>query len=233
MIVVEKEVIAVFSFVIMVALVGLVVQEATPDENQVTGQIHKKAKKKLEQAVQKVKAEAKRFEKDVKEEGRRFNRRTNAEWQRFDERVGNELERFSERVEAEVNRVDENIEKLGDKAKEEWKRFIEKIKSELETQRSVLKGLAKGKICDAYNTAQKSDLYDAKKWIYDTLLPPIKDILRPHVANIVTQVAAPLNGFLPPIGNALYAIAVSPTTIDKLTEQAGKKVIREALEECG
>ncbi|GEM_PF-4178062 len=200
----------------------------------------KKAWKKsgIEQVDNKVKAEVNRVDDNLKKagdkieaEGKRFGKRTNAEWQRFDDRAGNELERFGERVEAEVNRVDENLEKLGDKAKEEYKRFIKRIKEELETQRTVFKNLSRGKACDAYNAAQKSDAYDVKKWIYDTLMPPIKDILRPHVTTLVAQVAAPLNS-IPLIGNALYVIAVSPATTEKLTEQAAKKAIREALEEC-
>lgn len=191
----------------------------------------KRLKEEAERSKEKIEAEAKRLEERTKAEAGRFGKRVNAEWGRFDDRVGNELERFSERVEAEVNRIPDNIKKLGDKAEAEYKRFLEKIKKELETQKTVFKNLAKGKICDAYQQAQKSDAYDVKKWIYDTLMPPIKNVLRPHVATLVTQIAAPLNA-IPLVGNVLYAMAVNPATIEKLTENAAKKAIREALEEC-
>ena len=255
----DKEVLMVFSFVVVVAFAGLINQALSPaevvvedvsenyiteiDSNEnfdvlsptITGDAS--LRKKLKRAIRKVEKEVGRVDDNLKKaaekieaEGKRFGKRTNAEWQRFDERVGDELQRFGNRVEDEINRIDDNIKKLGDKAEEEYKRVLRKVREEIDTQKDVLKRLSKGNICNAYNAAQKSDLYDAKKWIYDQLLPVIKPILRPHVATIVSQVAAPINA-IPIIGQAIY-VTVVPLATEWGTEYAAKKVIREALEEC-
>lgn len=255
----DKEVLMVFSLVFVVAFVGLVNQASSPakviveeayvseaDSNAnlnvlsptITGDASwKKMRKKIKQAVKKVEAEVNRVDDNLKKaadkveaEGKRFGKRTNAEWQRFDERVGNELERFGDRVEDEFNRIDDNIKKLGDKAEEEYKRVLRKVREEVDTQKEVIKSLSKGNVCNAYNAAQKSDVYDAKQWIYDQLLPVIKPILKPHVAGIVSQVAAPINA-IPVLGQAIYA-AVVPLATEWGTDYAAKKVIRESLEEC-
>lgn len=243
----DKEVLAIFSLVVVVALVGLIIHEAFPqDANDITGlgfrKKFKKALRKVEKEVSRtsdrVETEAKRFESRVGAEADRFGRRTSAEWQRFDERVGNELERYSERVEAEINRVDDNIKKLGDKAEEEYKRFINRIKNDVDAQSGAFKNLAKGRVCDAYNSAQKSDVVDVNGFIYNTLVPPIKGILQPHVAMIVRTTLAqigPAINSIPIFGNALYGMVVAYAEgrgIDQLSERAAKKVIREALEEC-
>lgn len=254
----DKEVVFILSFVVLVAGIGLLSQflgtEAviSADEQQfvdntisaggesalsptITGDAS--WRKKLKRAIRKVEKEAGRVDDNLKKaaqkveaEGKRFNKRTNAEWQRFDERVGNELERFGSRVEDEFNRIDDNIKKLGYKAEEEYKRVLRKVKEEVDTQKDVLKSLSKGNICQAYNNAQKSDLYDAKQWIYDQVLPVIKPILRPHVAAIVSQAAAPINA-IPFIGQVIY-VTVVPLATEWGTEYAAKKVVREALEEC-
>lgn len=239
----DKEVLVIFSFVVVFALVGLVFSEAQQDV--VSGQVHKKIKrairkveKEVSRTAERVEAEAKRFEGRVGAEAGRFGRRTSAEWQRFDDRVGSELERFSERVEAEINRVDENIKKLGDKAEEEYKRFIERIKRDVDAQSAAFKSLAQGRVCDAYNNAQKSDIVDVNGLIYNALVPPIKDVLRPHVAVVVRTTLAqvgPVINSIPIFGNALYgmiAVYAEGRGIEQLTERAAKKVVREALEEC-
>ncbi|GEM_PF-3924337 len=190
----------------------------------------KRAIKKVTKEIARVDDNIKKAVDKVEAEGKRFGKRTNAEWQRFDDRVGNELERFGSHVEDEFNRIDDNIKKLGDKAEEEYKRLIKKVREEIDTQKDVLKSLSKGNICQTYNAAQKSDLYDAKKWIYDQVLPVIKPVLRPHVAAIVSQVAAPINA-IPIIGQVIY-VTVVPIATEWGTDYAAKKVVREALEEC-
>lgn len=197
----------------------------------------RKVEKQVSRTSQRVEAEVNRVDDNLKKaadkieaEGKRFGKRTNAEWQRFDDRVINEVERYGNRVEDEFNRIDDNIKKLGDKAEEEYKRLIKRVREEVDTQKDVLKSLSKGNICQTYNAAQKSDLYDAKKWVYDQVLPVIKPILRPHVAAIVSRVAAPINA-IPLIGQAIY-VTVVPIATEWGTDYAAKKVIREALEEC-
>ncbi len=269
----EKEAMILFSLVVVVALFGLVFVEAgalDSDFSDVTGQ-KSKWKKKFKKAFKPIQQEAKRFagrveaeaqrvEKKASAEAGRFGARAEDEWKRFDNRVSAELERsadktedefkrYNARIEAEINRVDDNLKKLGkeieEKVKKELERLLKKVKNEVEAQKGVFKNMAKGNVCGAYKSAQKSDAYNVNQLIYNQLVPPIKSGIRPVVQGIV-QPAIPLVqsalaslNAIPIAGNALYA-ALAPSMlaymqgpmIDDLSENAAKKAIREALEEC-
>ena len=234
----DKEILLVFSFVVMVALVGFVIHEAYPDDsNAITGDFKKpkwvkKVQKEASRVEARVEKEAARVGERVNAEGQRFGHRVDAEAQRFDERVSNEVERFGGRVDDEFNRIDDNIKKLGDKAQEEYKRVLRQLRSEIDAQVETMRNLAQGRVCDAYQSARQSKVASEQidKFVSQELLPPIKNALRPQVASIVATIAAPINS-IPVLGQVIYA-AVVPLATEWGTDYAAKRAIKEALNNC-
>lgn len=204
---------------------GKIVKEA----ERAPGNVQEGAKQFEKEALRPIGEEAQRVERKTRAELGRFGERTEAEWGRFDKRVDAEMDRTGDAIEAEWRRVDDNLKKALESPIEEWKRFKEKAQAEIDRQQDVFTDMAKGKVCGAYNKAQKSDSYNVPA-LMDSLKVEVENLIRPLVTATVQLVATPLQS-IPYVGSVLYALATSQAP-EPLTKNAARNAIKTALKRC-
>ncbi|MBI2109750.1 hypothetical protein HYT58_01095, partial [Candidatus Woesearchaeota archaeon] len=132
-------------------------------------------------------------------------------------------------AEAEWRRVDDNLKKALESPIEEWNRFKEKAQAEINRQQDIFTDMAKGRVCDAYNKAQKSDSYNVGAMM-ESLRVEVENIIRPLVTATVQLVASPLQS-IPYVGTVLYSLAISQAP-EPLTKNAARNAIKTALKRC-